>query len=165
MVKTIIFKPLYLKCLHITSWKKGHKLPHAKKLSLASNKRINNGNYCSADQELWPPIVIVFNWRISVLFMGPLMPLFWSPDDVYSGFQIRVSHLLVCYGFVTFTSDATPAYLLMASMTANPFSWISWIVPVYYSLGILGKYNNAYLSHKCLMPLRQNSVPPKIFCE
>ena len=55
-----------------------------------------------------------------MLFVGPLIPLFWTSGDVCSGFQ-RQSGFLACYGFLRFISDATPASLLAAIIVAEPF--------------------------------------------
>ena len=64
-------------------------------------------------------------WRTSVLFVGPLIPLFWTSSDICPGFQRQSPHLHtlspVCNGFLRFTSGATPAYLLMASMAVDAF--------------------------------------------
>ena len=45
-------------------------------------------------------------------FVGPLIPLFWTPGDVCPGFQIQGA---ACNG-IRFTSGATPANFLTASM-------------------------------------------------
>ena len=64
--------------------------------------------------------LVIFNfWRTSV---GPLIPLL----DFQWCLAFRwIPHLPAssptCNGFLTFTSSATPAYLLMASMEAEPF--------------------------------------------
>ena len=54
---------------------------------------------------------IFFNfWRTSVLFVGPLMPLFWTSSDVCPGFQSQggfphlQASLPACNGFLRFTS-------------------------------------------------------------
>ena len=46
--------------------------------------------------------------------MGPLIPLFWTAGNVFSGFQSWVG-FPVCNGFLRFTSGVTPA--------AFQFSW------------------------------------------
>ena len=60
-------------------------------------------------------------------FCGPLISLFWTSGDICSGFQnqsgsstLRAS-LLLCNRFPRFTSGATPADLLAASMAVKPF--------------------------------------------
>ena len=61
--------------------------------------------------------------------MGPLIPLFWTSDDVSSGFKARVGSALFklsggkhCYvtHSLRFTSGVTPADLLVASMVTEP---------------------------------------------
>ena len=60
-------------------------------------------------------------------FVRPLMPLFWTSGDIYSGFQSQGGspdlHVLspACNGILRFTSDVTPADLLVSSMAAKPF--------------------------------------------
>ena len=62
------------------------------------------------------------NWRTSVLFVWPLIPLFWTSDDVCRGFerQSGSSHLCaslpVSKGILRFTCGATPADFFAASM-------------------------------------------------
>ena len=57
--------------------------------------------------------------------MGPLIPLFWTPDDVSPGFQSqdgssRLHALLpACNEFLRFTSGATPADCIEVSMAAS----------------------------------------------
>ena len=64
-------------------------------------------------------------WRTQVLFMGPLIHLFWTSGDVSFGIQSQrgqpYSHLLEIFMIhsITFTSCVTPADLLVASMTAD----------------------------------------------
>ena len=36
-------------------------------------------------------------WRTQVLFVGPLIPLFWTFGDVYPGFQIQGDLSLACF--------------------------------------------------------------------
>ena len=47
-------------------------------------------------------------WRTRVLFMGPMIPLFWTSGDVSSGFQSQngqpYSHLAEVYVMYTYTS-------------------------------------------------------------
>ena len=64
-----------------------------------------------------------------VLFVGPLMRLYWTSGDVSSGFQSQsgqpYSHLAETYIlhiFLRFSSGVTPADLLVASMAAELFS-------------------------------------------
>ena len=52
-------------------------------------------------------------WRTLVLFVGPLISLFWNIEDDYPAFQSQGRFLL------RFTSGETPADL--ASMAAEPF--------------------------------------------
>ena len=59
--------------------------------------------------------------------MGPLIPLFWTSGDISSGFQRQIgqpySHLTEAFTYcLRFTSDATPADLLEASMAAESIS-------------------------------------------
>ena len=55
------------------------------------------------------------------LFCGPLIPLFWTSDDVGPEFQSQRGYphlhalLPVCNGILRFTSGVTPADLLAAS--------------------------------------------------
>ena len=59
--------------------------------------------------------------------MGTLIPLFWTSGDVSPGCQSQGEffclHALlpVCKGFLRFTSGATPADHLTASMVTEPF--------------------------------------------
>ena len=59
--------------------------------------------------------------------MGLPMPLFWTSGDVCPGFYGWIPSLdapfPVCNGFLRFTSGAIPAYLLVVSMEAEPFSF------------------------------------------
>ena len=65
-------------------------------------------------------------WRTWVLFVGPLIPLFWTSGDVCPGFQSQGGSL-VCMLPCLHTTDAsdsqvsgvTPADLLVASKAAN----------------------------------------------
>ena len=68
-------------------------------------------------------------WRTFILFVGPLMPLFWTSGDVSSGFQSQSGFCLIrtwrrrtssITRSLRFTSGATPANLLAASMAAEP---------------------------------------------
>ena len=74
--------------------------------------------------------------RALVLFVGPL---FWTSGDISSEFQSHSgsSHLHallpVHIGFLRFTSGATPANLLVATMAANAFSHLPFQVAVYTS--------------------------------
>ena len=61
-------------------------------------------------------------WRTHVLFVGPLIPLFGLLVMSALGFKARVDSLacfLACVLFLRFTSGATPADLLTASMAAD----------------------------------------------
>ena len=61
-------------------------------------------------------------------FCGPLIILFWTSGDIFSGFQSQGGspHLHapspVSNRIFRFTSGTTPADLLAASMAADPFS-------------------------------------------
>ena len=77
-----------------------------------------------------PPIYFFFktNYLVDISpFRGPLITLFWTSNDVCPGFQIQGEFPILhawssaCNGFLTLTSDATPADLLVASMSAKPF--------------------------------------------
>ena len=54
----------------------------------------------------------------AVLFVGPLIPLFWTSGDVCPGFQSQAC-FLACTLFFRFTCAATPADLLKAGMAAR----------------------------------------------
>ena len=64
-------------------------------------------------------------WRTWVLFVGPLITLFWTSGDVCLWFQSQGGfpclHALspACKEFLTFTSGVTRAYLSVASMEAE----------------------------------------------
>ena len=55
--------------------------------------------------------------------MGPLIPLFWTPGDVWPGFQCPGGSLacFVACVILRFTSGATHADRMEVSMTAEPF--------------------------------------------
>ena len=59
------------------------------------------------------------------LFVGPLIPLFWTSGDVCPGFQSQVgspclhASLPKCTRILRFTSGATPAEVLAASMACQ----------------------------------------------
>ena len=67
-------------------------------------------------------------WRTSVIFVGPLIPLFWTSGDICPGFQRQSGSPYlhasspVCNNILRFTSGATPANLLASSMAAELFS-------------------------------------------
>ena len=73
---------------------------------------------------------------LSVLFAEPLIPLVWTSGDVCPWFQIQGGSHCLCTlspvhnGIVRFTSGATPADLLAASMTAEQFSSTYFLTPV-----------------------------------
>ena len=58
--------------------------------------------------------------------MGTWIPLFWTSGDFWVSKPGWICHLRVsppaCNGFLRFTSGATPADLLAATMTAEPLS-------------------------------------------
>ena len=62
-----------------------------------------------------------------VLFVGPLVPLFWTSGDVCPGFQSqggfpRLHASLPAHNrFLRFTSGVTPAGCIEVSMAAEPF--------------------------------------------
>ena len=65
--------------------------------------------------------------RRVVLFVGPLISLFWTSGDVCTGFQSRhgspgLHALLLCNEIFRFISGTTPADLLVAIIAANLFS-------------------------------------------
>ena len=67
--------------------------------------------------------VKLFFWRTSVLFVEPLVPLFGTSGDVCPGYQSQSARFLAsCNGFLRFTSGATPADLLTASMVTQHFT-------------------------------------------
>ena len=59
--------------------------------------------------------------------MGPLIPLFWTSGDIHLGWQpyscLAKVYVLLCMlcMCLRFTSGATPADLLVASLAAEPF--------------------------------------------
>ena len=61
----------------------------------------------------------------SVLFVGPLILLFWTPGDICPGFQSQgsLACLFACIQWIPQIHlwCVTPADLLMASMAAEPF--------------------------------------------
>ena len=56
-------------------------------------------------------------WRTSVVFVGPVIPLFWTSGDVCPGFQNQGGSPLLrasssaCNGILRFTFGATPVYV------------------------------------------------------
>ena len=66
-------------------------------------------------------------WRISFLIVRPLIPVFWTSGDFYTGIQSQgvfsglYASSPVCDGFLRFISGATPADLLATSIVAEPF--------------------------------------------
>ena len=62
------------------------------------------------------PLSRMFFWRTRVLFVGPLIPLFWTSDDLSPwvskpGWIPHLRALLrACHEFLRFTSDVTPFY-------------------------------------------------------
>ena len=69
-------------------------------------------------------------WRTSVLFVGPLIPLFWTSGNVCPGYKSQDGTLVcaltpTCNGFLRFTSGATTADLLMPGMAAEHFNILS----------------------------------------
>ena len=76
---------------------------------------------------IWWKFFLQIFWRSSVLFVLPLLSLFWTSGDIWPGFQSQggfpslYASLPACNGFLKFTSGATPANLLMTSMAAETF--------------------------------------------
>ena len=72
----------------------------------------------------WGVLIKTF-WRIQVLFVVPLIPLFWTSGMSVIGFKARVDFslalFLTCMLFLTFTSGVTPAYCMVASMAPMLF--------------------------------------------
>ena len=94
-------------------------------------------------------------WRTWVLFVGSLIPLFWTSGDVSSGFQSQSGFYLIhtwrrhmsnVTHSLRFTSGATPADLLAASMAAEPIT-----DPIY----TLAQY---LLQMKCLAHFTHNLI-------
>ena len=57
-------------------------------------------------------------WRTHVLFVGPLIPLFWTSGQIrFPGLHVSSS---VCNWFLRFTSVVTPADLSAARMASEP---------------------------------------------
>ena len=69
-------------------------------------------------------------WRTQVLYVGPLVPPFWTYGDVCTGFQItsgsnHLRALLPAHdGLHGFICSITPAGLVVVSMAADPFTHI-----------------------------------------
>ena len=61
--------------------------------------------------------------RTLVLFLGPLMALFWTSA---LGFKARMNSLACMLCHLSFTSGVTPDDLLVASMAAEPF-WSTYM--------------------------------------
>ena len=53
-------------------------------------------------------------------FVQPLIPLFWTSGDISPEFQNQSRSPPSCIGILRFTSGATPAHLLAASMAVEP---------------------------------------------
>ena len=90
----------------------------------------NKVNYSSFFSDSTGQFVYFFKkkiWRTSVLFVGPLIPLFWTSGDVYPGFQSQSGYpclhafLPVCNKIPRFTSAATPADLFVARIVPELF--------------------------------------------
>ena len=73
-------------------------------------------------------------------FHRPIIPLFWTPGDVCSGFQSQGRSLAyaaassVCNGFLRFTCSATN-HLLSASLVVEPF-WIHILAHMYINIDL-----------------------------
>ena len=67
-------------------------------------------------------------WRTSVLFVRPLIPLFWTSDDLCAGFSSQGGSSCLHASspahnrILRFIFGATPADFLAVSMSAKPFS-------------------------------------------
>ena len=74
-------------------------------------------------------LFFLFFWRTSVLFVGPLIQLFWSSGDIFRGFRSQdgsLACILPCLDAMDsshFTSGATPADPLFTtgSIATEPF--------------------------------------------
>ena len=56
------------------------------------------------------------------IFVGPLIPLFWTSGDIYLGLKVRVDSIAcMLWHLLRFTSGATSADLFAASNFAWPF--------------------------------------------
>ena len=64
-----------------------------------------------------------FFWRTSVLFVKPLIPLFWTSDDVSSGFQRQSGSLTIVLRrlYAMDSSDSPPARHLLTSWRQGHF--------------------------------------------
>ena len=94
----------------------------------------------------WPVIAFWIEWwkvscqssSVSFLFVflprkftnWSVIPLLWTSGDFSSGYQSHTSSSPACHGFLRFTSGATPADLLAASMAAKPL-WVTYIMLTY----------------------------------
>ena len=88
-------------------------------------------NYCSLLKDRWSsksiPIEEKF-WKVLVLFVGPLMPLFWTLGDVCLGSESQCGsyclHALspVCTRFLKSQSGATPTELLV-DLSCSPLTF------------------------------------------
>ena len=67
-------------------------------------------------------------WRTWVLFVGPLIPLFWTSGDIYPGFQSQVGSL-ACMLPCLCTTDSWDSPLVQHLLTSW---WPAW-QPVVFS--------------------------------
>ena len=97
-------------------------------------------------------------WRTWVLFVGPLISLFWTSGDVSSEFQsqsgfclIRAKQSRMCYvtHSLRFTSGVTPTDLLVASMAAQPSLPHTWEALVGLKTGSYHAATHSVRSGRC----------------
>ena len=83
-------------------------------------------------------------------FCGTWIPLFWTSGDFWVSKPGWICHLRVsppaCNGFLRFTSGATPADLLAATMTAEPLS-IHVLAHVHTIIGSVRVSNSIFGFH------------------
>ena len=85
---------------------------------------VNSKRFCN--QQINRQFTFISNKFLEFFFMGPLTSLFWTFGNVCPGFQNKDGSLLlcalspVCNRFLRFTSNATPADLLTASIAPQP---------------------------------------------
>ena len=58
--------------------------------------------------------------------MGSMIITFWTSGDILPGFPNFYASLPACNGFLRFTSGATPADFLVASMKVELFHSMYW---------------------------------------
>ena len=90
-------------------------------------------------------------WMTSVLFVGPLIPLFWTSGDICPRFQNRSGSSPVCNVFLRFRSGARPADPLMASMAAESVLLIHLLVHIYKHLWDSKPRSSVQISFKSII--------------